>query len=330
MERILVIQTASLGDAILSTALIESLHKSLPATRIDILVKKGHETLFTGHPFLNQTLAWDKSSGKIRNFSRLLRQTRSGNYHLIVNIQRFFLTGLLTALGGSRETRGFVKNPLSFFFTHRYRHDIGNNTHETGRNHQLVSDLTGPECSAPRLYPTPGDEQAIAGLVRGAFYTISPGSLWYTKQLPAEKWIGLVRQVSRNDRVYLLGSFSEGELCSRIAAASGHPGTVSLAGRLTLLQSAALMSRARMNFTNDSAPMHLASAVNAPVTAVFCSTIPAFGFGPLSERSHIVEVPDSLACRPCGLHGYTSCPENHFRCGTGITVDQLAQQLGPA
>jgi heptosyltransferase-2 len=82
------------------------------------------------------------------------------------------------------------------------------------------------------------------------------------------------------------------------------------------------MKDARMNFTNDSAPLHLASAMNAPVTVIYCSTVPRFGFGPLSDVSKIVETGE-LYCRPCGIHGYRSCPEKHFRCATQINVDQL-------
>jgi ADP-heptose:LPS heptosyltransferase len=82
-----------------------------------------------------------------------------------------------------------------------------------------------------------------------------------------------------------------------------------------------------MNYVNDSAPMHFASAVNAPVTAVYCSTIPEFGFGPLSDNSHVVEIDKPLYCRPCGLHGYSSCPEKHFRCALEIENDQLMVTL---
>jgi len=84
------------------------------------------------------------------------------------------------------------------------------------------------------------------------------------------------------------------------------------------------MSEAKMNYTNDSAPMHLCSAMNAPVTAVFCSTIPEFGFGPLSEKSFIVETHEKLDCRPCGLHGYNQCPKGHFKCGNIRTQDLMS------
>ncbi|MBV9987261.1 MAG: glycosyltransferase family 9 protein, partial [Chitinophagaceae bacterium] len=88
-----------------------------------------------------------------------------------------------------------------------------------------------------------------------------------------------------------------------------------------------LQQDALMNYVNDSAPMHFASAVNAPVTAVYCSTIPAFGFGPLSANSHIVEILQPLACRPCGLHGRKACPLAHFNCARKIETAQLIRTL---
>jgi heptosyltransferase II len=100
-----------------------------------------------------------------------------------------------------------------------------------------------------------------------------------------------------------------------------------LAGKLSFLQTAALMKDAIMNYVNDSAPMHIASSVNAPVTAVFCSTVPSFGFGPLSQKSFFLETNEKLDCRPCGLHGYKACPKGHFKCAETISVNALVKGL---
>ena len=75
-----------------------------------------------------------------------------------------------------------------------------------------------------------------------------------------------------------------------------------------------------MNYVNDSAPLHIASAMNAPVTAYFCSTLPSFGFGPLSDNANVIQTKQTLECRPCGLHGKRKCPQQHFNCGHQIEV----------
>ena len=139
--------------------------------------------------------------------------------------------------------------------------------------------------------------------------------------------VELIRKIPAGASVFLLGALSDIRLCNAIHEETRHPNMFNMAGRLTLLEAATLMKGAKMNFTNDSAPTHLASAVDAPVTAVFCSTVPAFGFGPLSSDSCVVEFNGQLSCRPCGIHGYSSCPEGHFRCALEIRNEQLTARL---
>lgn len=329
MNRILVIQTASIGDVILATGLLENLHQSFPEASIDIMVKKGIESLFPGHPFIRKVLTWDKGKDKYKNLFRIIREIRAQHYDLVVNLQRFFNSGLVTVLSGSEETRGFKKNPLSMFFSHRYEHDLSAGKHETIRNNLLIRDLSSTSWHFPRLYPSAGQDETGRNMVHGSAYTISPASLWFTKQFPADRWVELITFIPENSEIFLLGGPGDRALCDEIILKANHPGLRNLAGELTLLQSAALMRYCRMNFTNDSSPLHLASAVNAPVTAVFCSTVPGFGFGPLSDNSEIVEVEGSLPCRPCGLHGKPGCPEIHFKCANSIDISRLKARLTP-
>ncbi len=327
MKKFLIIQTASIGDVILATPLIEKLHHSFPDAGIDFLVKKGMEGLFTQHPIIHELLVWDKSTRKYRNFRDLVLKVRKNRYDIVINIQRFAATGILTVLSGAKTTIGFKKNPLSIFFTKRTAHIIGNDIHEVERNLELFDDTTSSGKVRPKLYPTDGDISKISPYKKAQYYTISPASLWFTKQYPAEKWIEFIIRIDPKFRIYFLGSTQDKSFCDRIIQTSGHPGSVNLAGKLSFLESAALMRDAKMNFTNDSAPMHLASAVNAPVTVIFCSTVPAFGFGPLSDNSFVVETKEQLDCRPCGLHGFSQCPEKHFKCALTIHPDQLTARL---
>jgi heptosyltransferase-2 len=151
---------------------------------------------------------------------------------------------------------------------------------------------------------------------------IAPASVWSTKQWPEHKWIELVKALPADQQVFIIGAPGDSPLAQRIIAASGRG--VDLTRDLRLLESAALMESAVMNYVNDSAPLHIASAMKAPVTAVFCSTVPAFGFGPLRENGRVVETAEKLDCRPCGLHGHKACPKGHFRCAEGIGVDRVS------
>lgn len=330
MQKFLVIQTAFIGDVVLATGIIEKLHAFFPDAQIDFLVRKGNEALLTGHPFLHEVLVWDKKQHKLRNLYHIGRRIRREQYDTVINVQRFAATGLLTAFSGAKKTIGFDKNPLSRFFTKRTPHIVSTADaplHEIERNQELIKDFTDHRPARPSLYPTKQDYDRVGEYKTSPYITVSPASVWFTKQYPKDKWISFIDKVPSTYTIYLLGAPSDATLCEEIRTMSTHPSVISLSGQLSFLQSAALMKDARMNYVNDSAPMHFASALNAPVTAVYCSTIPAFGFGPLSDKKFIVEIQQPLDCRPCGLHGYKACPKGHFHCAYKIEDGQLLQTL---
>ncbi len=326
IRKVLLLQTAFPGDVILSTALLESLHHSNPELKLDILVRKGNENLFSDHPFLNFIHVWDKSKNKLPNLLRLIFQIRKEKYDLLINLQRFSSTGILTIFSAARETRGFNKNPFSIFFSKKFKHEIGDGRHEIDRNHDIIADINGVTQFNPRLYPGLSDFQNVKNLKQETYICIAPGSVWFTKKFPEKKWIEFIdyyKSRFRNEKIYLLGSQTEKELCERIRG-SNHEGIIeNFAGKFSFLESAALMKDAKMNYVNDSAPLHLASAMMANTTAIFCSTVPSFGFGPITPGASVIETLENLSCRPCGIHGFNKCPEGHFKCALSIDVQRL-------
>jgi len=366
--KFLIIQTAFIGDVVLATSLIEKLKQHYPDAVIDFLLRKGNETLLTNHPHLRQVIILDKKDGKYKNLFSLIAKIRKEKYDYVINLQRFFASGLLTTLSGGKHTIGFDKNPLSFLFSESIKHQISItdlDNHEVKRNLSLIEKITDNTFVKPKLYPTDADFKKV--IPSGEYVCIAPASIWFTKQWPKEKWIDLIHKLPDHLTIYLMGAKSDVALCDEIIAASVYPllggqggnqpivnrqsgivyplsggqgeGThskletrnsklVNLSGQLSFLESAALMKNARMNFVNDSAPLHFASAVNAPVAAMYCSTVPAFGFGPLSDISYVFETEEKLDCRPCGLHGYTSCPKGHFKC-SDIDTDNIISRIFP-
>ena len=329
MIKILIIQTASIGDVILATPIIEKLHDFFPDSLIDFLLKKGNESLFAHHPKLNKVIVLDKKTKKIQNLFKVFELIRNTKYDYIINIQRFASSGLITAFSGAKQTIGFKKNPFSIFFNKRIKHIIDPKTgiHEVERNLKLIEGFTNNDKYPVKLYPSKKDFAKMSQYKTNSYICISPASLWFTKQYPTEKWIEFVKEIPSNQNVYFLGSKADFNLCEKIIKDSNLENTLNFAGRLSLLESAALMKDAHMNFVNDSAPMHLASSMNAAITAIFCSTIPEFGFGPLSDNSAVIEIDHKLNCRPCGLHGHKQCPKNHFKCGYEIKKEQLLMRI---
>ncbi len=319
MQRILVIQTAFLGDVILASPVWENLHLQFPNAQIDVVVKKGNESLLAGHPFIKNLYIFDKSQ-KVKNLWKLGKTLRAKQYDLVLNLQRFASSGLLTFLARGKESRGFEKNPLSFLYTKQFKHEMKPDWHEVDRNLSLIADLVPAPSRRPQLYPSIEDLNGIENYQDVPYYCLAPTSVWFTKQAPKKTWLDLIKKLQKpNQRIYLLGAPSDVPYLDQLQKEAIDQNVVNLAGKLTLLQSAALMAGAQHNYVNDSGPLHLASATNAPVSVFFCSTVPEFGFGPLSDVSNIIEVKD-LACRPCGLHGHKSCPKGHFRCGEGLEV----------
>lgn len=321
--KILVIQTAFIGDVILATPVLLALKRQHPKAEIDVLVRKGNESLLTNFPGLNRIIIWDKKKDKFGHLLRLVSDIRSHRYHTVINLQRFGATGLLTALSGAPQRIGFDKNPFSLFFTRKVTHAIhGASLHETQRNLQLLSIATDTNPPRPQLFPSTSDFEKVKPLQAHPYFCIAPTSVWFTKQVPAEKWIELIQHIrtrQANAKIYLLGGPDDNLASEAIRSKSIAPLVENLCGKLSFLQTAALMKYAEWNFVNDSAPLHIASAMNAPVTAYFCSTTPNFGFGPLSDRSKTVQV-EGLACRPCGLHGYKNCPKGHFQCALHLDM----------
>lgn len=323
----MIIQPAFIGDVILATGLIEKLREKHPEAPIDFLVRKGNESLLHGHPYLRNLLVWDKKKGKIKNLVKLAVEVRKKQYSHVINVHRFASSGFVTAWSGAKNRIGFNKNPLSFLYTHRVKHEL-NGIHETERNQQLIESFASGRASRPKLYPSVADVQAVKDYTKQPYVCIAPTSVWFTKQYPKEKWVELLRNMDSSFAIFLLGASADRFICDEIIERSGRLNVTNLAGKLSFLQSAALMRDARVNFVNDSAPMHIASSMNAPVAAIYCSTVSSFGFGPLSEKSWIVETDEKLECRPCGLHGHKRCPQSHFQCATSISTEKLLNCLG--
>ena len=344
MSRILVIQTAFIGDVVLATAMLENLHAAYPAATIDILVRQGANDLFVDHPYVNAVHVWDKKKNKYQHLFQVLKTIRSNKYDVVINVQRYLATGIITVLSGAKKTIGFDKNPLSFLFSEVVKHQFGAaadavstsphetspheiSPHETSRNHTLLASLTTAPVAKPALYPSAANFAAVQKYQSAPYICMSPGSVWETKKMPAKNWIDLINAVPKNYSIYLMGAPNEAALCAEILSGSSRGDVFNIAGQLNLLEAAALIKGAQLNYVNDSAPMHLASATGAPVAAIYCSTIPAFGYGPLSDTQFIVETLELLPCKPCGIHGKKACPLGHFKCGHTITTAQLLAPL---
>ncbi len=324
MKKILIIQTAFIGDVILATPVISELKRVHPDFVVDVLVRKGNESLLANNPGINEVLILDKKQKKTKEILRLIQIIRAKKYNEIINLHRYLSSGLLTIFGNSKSTVGFISNPISFLYTKKIKHSLSNRQHEVDRNLNCIAHYNVEKRVRPSLFPSELENETTKKYKHETYFCLTPASVWFTKQLPIHKWIELISKLERFGTVYLLGGNLDYKLCEKIIKESKTTKAINLAGKLSFLESASLMKDAKRNFVNDSGPLHICSAMNASVTAFFCSTITAFGFGPLSDDSKVLEV-ENLKCRPCGIHGHKKCPKGDFKCGNDIilTIENL-------
>jgi len=252
MQSILIIQTAFLGDVILATPVISELKRIYPTSNIDVLVRKGNESLIDNNPYINTTYVFDKKEGKIKNMWLLIKQFRANNYDLIINLHRFGSSGIIAGLSKKNKLFGFKKNPFSFLHSKSFEHKIGNNQHEVERNLSIIQEFGAVTTKRPELFPNNEDYNFVNQYQEGEYFCLAPASVWFTKQLPNSKWITLVKKIQNQGTIYLLGGPNDFELCEEILIKSKSTKVINLAGKLNFLQSAALMKSAYRNYVNDS------------------------------------------------------------------------------
>jgi heptosyltransferase-2 len=334
IKRILVIQTAFLGDVILCTSLIKASKKLFPDSIISFLLIPETKNILENNPHLNEIIVYDKK-GKdkgVKNFFKMVEKMKKRNFDLALIPHRYLRSALLAYFAKITKRIGFDKSTGSFLFTQKVTYQ--NNSHEVERNLSLLKNFAGDLLDkTPELFPSSQDFSYAQELLEDSgvkdndkIVGIAPGSIWATKRWLPERFAEisdrLIREVGA--KVIFLGSKEDEKLCLEIADLMEEKPII-LAGKTNILQSTAIISRCKVVLSGDSAPVHMASAMKTPVVAIFGSTIPEFGFVPYGEGHLIIE--KKMDCRPCGIHGKNRCPKKHFRCMTEITTQEVFKAL---
>ena len=323
----LVLQTSFLGDTVLTTPLIARLAESGP---VDVLVTPASAGLLANDPAIRETIVYDKRGRdrSVAGFARLARTLRAKRYDAIYLAQGSARSGALAVAAGAPRRVGFETSAGRAFYTVRVPAPPG--MHHVEKLFTLGSSGGGRPYSRedlrPRLHPGTAERAAVDALLSGRDATrplvvFAPGSVWATKRWP--HYPALARALAGRADIAVAGGKDDIALARAVADAARDTSVIDATGQLTLLGSAELIGRATVIVSNDSAPLHLASAMGTPTVAIFGPTVPAFGFGPLAERSAIVE-DDLLACRPCDRHGPQRCPLGHWKCMLEQSPERVA------
>ncbi len=315
--KIIVIQTAFIGDLILTLPLIQTVKKNNPANEVDLLCIPYTRNIVKNNPYISNTIIFDKhQKRKISDLKALSLSLNKNGYDTAILPHRSIRSGFIAYMAGITERIGFKKTLFDFLYTESIEYTNG--IHEADRNLSLLKPFGYSNYSRiPELFPDSGDENTIndflkSNKIKKDIVFIAPGSKWFTKKWIPEYYRTLSHKlVAAGLEVILIGGQEDSTVCNFITIGTNN--IINTCGKFSLLETSVLLRRSSLLISNDSAPVHIAGAVNTPVIDIYGPTTPEIGFYPLSKKSTSLQI-DDLNCRPCGIHGGRKCPVGSFDC----------------
>ena len=335
-ERILIIQTAFPGDVILTLPLLQVLKKNYPESKskIDFLCIPVTSVLLKNNPYVNEVIVYDKRKSDSKDFMSLIRSLKSKKYDLIISPHRSFRSALISKLASAKKTISFDRSSMSFLYDEKVIYDKV--IHEILRNLSLLKPLgiKTDKIIRPELFIGKEESDAAdkffleSGIKQNdRIICIAPGSVWFTKRFPKEKFVKVCDLLQNTgSKIILTGGESDKDLTGYIFSNSENKNITNAAGKFSILGSAELIRRSSLLITNDSAPLHIADAVETKVIAIFGATIPGFGFYPYGRNDIVIET-NGLKCRPCSIHGGNECPVKTFKCMIDIKENSIIESV---
>ncbi len=332
-ERILVIQTAFLGDALLTLPMLEKLKQKYSSAILDVLAIPATREIFSASSYIDNVIVMDKKGKQkgLRALNKFIRELRKYSYTKIYSPHRSFRSAYITLKLGVRDSYGFDNSNFKYAYKHLIRYE--QKYHEVQRNLLLIGEnIRGeswkviPSISFNKEMNKNVNNILLENHIQENFIAIAPGSVWETKKYPKEKYIEVIKLLSGYDEHFvLIGSSEDVKLCDDISSSAGST-VKSLAGKFSVIETIFFLKSAKLLISNDSAPTHMGMCADIPVLTIFCSTVPEFGFYAYNKKSSFLSY-DDLECKPCGIHGYRECPIGTFDCANNLLPEKIVQEL---
>jgi heptosyltransferase II len=330
-----VIQTAFLGDLILSTPVLKRIKKIFPEDKLVVVCKSGVGEFLLKEKIADQVIEVEKSNS--RSYSAALKQLNCVEIRNLYCLHRSVRSQLFTAQIKAQKKIGF--SSLLGFWIFDDQVDFVEENPEVIRQFKILettdqetfdqfkesgyaylNHITDGQLPEIPLYFR-FEHSVKSVLAEQKKIAIFPGSVWATKMWTQVGFTELAQKFIHDGyQVDLLGGPSEAMLCHNIAHEA--QGANVLAGRLTIAETLNKLSEYDLVVSNDSASTHMAAYNNTPVITIFGPTTSYMGFRPWNNKAVIVEE-KSLDCRPCGKHGHNQCPLGHHKCMKLITASAV-------
>lgn len=331
LRNLLIIKLSSLGDLVLSTAAIRAIRERFKDnTKISMLIGSVSKELFINCPYVDELIEFSPKEKNIRGVARLVRDLIQRNFEIVLDLQNNRLSHCLSFMSLAGKRYGYDNAKFGFLLNYRIKDDKTSNidplTHQFRilKMLDIVSDSRGLELWFSRQDQAYIDEflkenwiskdQPLVGI------NISASKRWKTKTWPLEKIIRLSELLAaKNIRVVLTGTQKDLPRARQLETLVKNTKPIIACGRTSLNQLVCLIKRCQVLVTPDSAPLHIACAVDTPYVALF---------GPTDASRHLasgyrgIVLEKVLSCRPC----YRSkC--NHYRCMREISTKEVFEAV---
>ena len=329
-NKIIVIQTAFLGDTLLSIPLLKHIRSHFDDVEITFVCRKGYSDLFLNYGLIDK--AYEITKGDSNSYKNIIKDLSDSKFDYLISPHQSFRTHLFNLkinaevkIGYKRAWNYFaldkrVDRPMGYPEALRqlyllnavegFNFDWNYADKFNLDNKSLFKDKVEFKQSLPSLWSMeiPGQKNNNS---LNSHVVIAPGSVWPTKMWRKEYFIELCSKlIKQGYKVSLIGSKDEEELCGEVNKEC--PLANNLSGKFNLSELYQFLQSADLIVSNDSGAMHMASVAGCRIVSVFGPTVLELGYQPWSEKAVVQQV--SLGCRPCGLHGHKRCPIGTHDC----------------
>lgn len=337
--RTLVISPNWIGDAVMAQPLLRLLRAAHPGRPIDVLAPPSVSPVWRQMVEVDEVLETPFRHGALQlrerwKYARLLRRRGYADAYVLPNTLKYalipWLAGIARRVGYKGESRHGLINVMHFDETP---------PRPMVPFYAALAEAPQPVMAAARRAALPRPA-LVAGAAQIAevcqrhgvaearpLVVFAPGAEFGgAKRWPAAHFAALARAILAADpqaQVALLGSPKDKEVCDEVLAAAGPGAVFNLAGATKLAEAIALIARAAAVVSNDSGLLHIASALNRPVVALYGPTDPDHA-PPFSDLAASISL--RLDCAPCRQR---ECPLGHQDCMRKMETDMVWRTLRP-
>ena len=333
VNKILVFRLSSIGDIVLTTALLRCLREKYPNAQIDFVVKTQFADILKCVPFVSRVIEVDTKCG-FQGLKEIRNQLRQESYDVALDIHKNWRSTFVCNTIGSKHVFRFNKHVFRRWVLTTFHKDIYKEVRPVYLRFIDAAKPIGiePDGKYTELVVPQNIQQTVdamfseSGLSKNEkIIALCPGASFSNKQWQPEKFADLALRIKQElgIQIILLGGEKESEQCEMIMKKTG---AVNFAGKFDLSQSIAALNRVFATVSNDTGMLHVSEALGKPVVGIYGPTAFQFGYFPILPQSRAVQIND-LPCRPCTKMGMNKCPQGHFKCMNNIDVGMVFSAL---